>query len=207
MALRTSNLFKIVVSIGMVITLGSCSNISTTNNSTNSSSSSSETKTTTLASDVHPVFDIAEFDSSNFTDTTDLFSFNLETSVIKKDGNDLLVYSLTASPTTDQIYKDVTVTASLNEKILEILADKNKIFLYFGTDKADPIIINKNSESYKGLIADKAIGMASEPKFTNQQLLPYLKYPVKVRMKYSDKTINLTIVPSTITIYGEKISF
>ena len=204
MTLRTRPLFKIVFLLGMVITLGSCSNISTPNNST---SSSSETKTITVASDVHPVFDIAEFDSNTFTDTTDLFSFNLEAAVTKSDGKGDLFYTLTLSPTTDEVYSDVTVTASLDERLLEILIDQHRNFLYFGTDKANPIIIDKNSDSYKGLIADKTIRNAVAGDLTSQQLLPYLKYPIKVKIKYSDKTINLMVVPTTIFVYGEKMSF
>ena len=204
MIFKTRTLFKIVILLGMLITLGSCSTISTPNNST---SSSSETKTLPLASDVHPVFDIAEFDSSTFTDTTDLFSFNLEVAVTKGDEKIDLFYTLTITPTNDEIYNDVTVTASLNEKLLEILVDQHRNFLYFGTDKANPIIMDKNSESYKGLIADKTIHKAVAGNLTDQQLLPYLKSPLKVKIKYSEKIINLMVVPTTIFIYGEKMSF
>lgn len=154
-----------------------------------------------LKTESHPVFDIKDFDSKPYTDTTDLFAFELEAAVKKNEGKDFLVYTLTVSPKSDRIFTDVTVTASLNEQWLDLLIEKNRESLFFGTDKTTAITINRNSQSNKGLVS--GIGKYLEAGLSSDELSASLKTPVKVRLKYSDQTISLMVEPTKITTYGQ----
>lgn len=148
----------------------------------------------------HPVFDIESFDSSNFTDTSDLFRYDVVSSISKDTDKELLTYTLTITPNTDQIFKDVTVTASLDETWMSSLADKNRNTLFFGTDKKNPILMDRNSNSNKGLISD--IGKYLEEGVSPEQMERLLRMPVRIRIKYQDQTINQTVIPNKIIMYG-----
>lgn len=149
---------------------------------------------------VHPVFDIESFVGERFTDQSSLFRFELESSITKENGNDRLLYTLTITPTTDEVYKETIVTASLDEAWLERLTDPNRNTVYFGTDKNTPILLDRNSTSHQGLITD--IVKYVEPGYSNEQLAAYLKKPVKVRLKYQDQVIRQTVEPTRILLNG-----
>lgn len=148
----------------------------------------------------HPIFDIENFDSNSFTDTTDLFRYDVVSSISKNNNKDLVNYTLTITPNSDELYSDVTVTASLDDTWLDFLLDKNRNTLFFGTDRKNPIIIDRTSQSNKGLISD--IGKYLEDEVTPEQVKNLLKMPIKIRIKYQGQIINQTITPVRIIIYG-----
>lgn len=148
----------------------------------------------------HPIFDIENFDSNSFTDSSNLFKYDLLSSISKKENNELITYSLTITPNTDQIFNDVTVTASLDEAWMNWLQDKNRNTLFFGTDKKQPILMDRNSESNKGLISD--VGKILEEGVAPEQIKNLLSLPIKIRIKFQDKIITETVIPNKILIYG-----
>lgn len=151
----------------------------------------------------HPIFDIENFESSAFNEADGPFTYEVVSSLSKKNNQDLITYALTITPITDEIYNDVTVTASLDESWLDVLMDKNRTTLYFGTDKKAPIRMDRNSQSSKGLMAD--IGKYLEEGAPLKEVEELLKSPVKVRIKYQEHLISRKVFPLTILIYEDKI--
>lgn len=150
----------------------------------------------------HPVFDIENFDSCSFSDKSDLFKYDLTASIDKKENKNLITYELTITPNTDQIINDVTVTASLDESWSNWLLDKNRNTLFFGTDKKNPIWMDRNSDSYRGLISE--IGKYLEEEVSSEQMKNLLVLPIKIRIKYQDTIITETLKPNKILLYGNE---
>lgn len=166
----------------------------TTINPTNGEITSSSSEIT------HPVFDIKDFDKFLFDETSQIFNIDVQSAVSIIDGRNLISYLLVLTPKIDERIENIVVTASLDPKWSEILTDKNRNTLYFGTNKDQPFSMEKKSSTEKGLISD--IGKYLQDDIAPEKAKDFLKLPIKIVIKYNNKISSFTIKPSKILFLG-----
>jgi|LSQX01.1.fsa_nt_gb hypothetical protein len=166
----------------------------TTINPTNGESTSSSLENT------HPVFDIKDFDKFRFDETSQIFNFDVQSAVSIIDGRNLISYLLVITPKINERIENIVVTASLDPKWSEILTDKNRNTLYFGTNKDQPFSMENGSSTEKGLISD--IGKYLQDDIAPEKAKDFLKLPIKIVIKYNNKISSFTIKPSKILFLG-----
>ena len=94
----------------------------------------------------HPVFDIKDFDKFRFDETSQIFNFDVQSAVSIIKGRKLISYLLVITPIINKRIENIVVTASLDSIWSEILTDKNRNTLYFGTNKDQPFLESRGLE-------------------------------------------------------------
>ena len=152
----------------------------------------------------HPVFDIKNFDQYRFDETSPQFNFSVESAVSEREGRQVISYLLVITPKDDEKIENIVVTASVDPKWLEVLTDKNRNTLYFGTKKDEPFNMQKGSSSEKGLISDIRKDLQDETSL--DKVKDYLKLPIKILVKFPDKTSSFTVSPTKISFFSQDIT-
>jgi hypothetical protein len=139
-------------------------------------------------------------EDANFINSNNSNNFNYSANVIingikENPGFISLQLIIDISPKTDIVYKNLLVTAFM-DNIMDFLVVKT--YSYFGTDISDKQLLDRNSQSNKGLSIAKGTPLYEDVNI--DMLTDQLKEGIKVKISWADSNEYVIITKENINI-------